>query len=80
MPSFSQFIFYLPAAVCVFWLAFHSLGNRRSETFPLMAIQLVNLIVYHLFPVKPAIYLAGSAILPLSIMFLERLRTGKVPH
>ncbi len=80
MPTFSQFIFYLPAAVCVFWLAFHSLGNRRSDTFHLMALQLVNLIIYHLFPLEPLIYLSGAAILPLSIMFLERLRTGRIPH
>lgn len=80
MPSFSQFILFLPAAICLFWLAFHSMGNRHSETFHLMALQLVNLIIYHLFPLEPLIYLSGAAILPLSIMFLERLRTGRIPH
>ena len=73
--AISQFIFYLPAAICLFWLVFHSIGNSRTETFPLMALQLVNLILYHIVPSEPLIYLSGPSILPLSIMYLERLRT-----
>ena len=78
--ALSQFVFYLPAAICLFWLVFHSIGNSRTETFHLMALQLGNLVLYHLVPTEPLIYLSGPSILPLSIMYLERLRTRRAPH
>ncbi len=75
-----QFIHYLPAAVCLFWMAFLSLGSPRGEVYQLMMLQLANLVVFHLFPSTAISYLVAPSILPLSMMFLERLRTHRPPR
>lgn len=75
----SQFVHYLPAAVCLFWLIFLSLGSSRGEAYQLMMLQLANLVLFHLFPESTIVYLVAPSILPLSIMFLERLRTHRPP-
>lgn len=76
----SQFLLYLPAAVSLFWLVFLGLGSSRGEVYQLMMLQLANQVVFYLFPDSAIRYLVAPSILPLSIMFLERLRTHRPPR
>lgn len=76
MSAFTQFAQYLPAALCLFWLVFHAFAASRCNTFGLVFLQMMNLVLFHLFPFEPLYYFTGAVVLPLSYLYLEQLRVG----